>query len=602
MQVLIPAAGMGNRLGKYTNDKTKCMVSVHEVTLIERCLNILSKYNISRIILVVGYQKENLKKFLGNQYNGIEIIYIDNDIYDKTNNIYSIYLAKDELVKDDTILLESDLIFEEKIIENLISNQFPNIAVVDKYQPWMDGTVVEINNNFDIVNFVPKKDFEFNKSDLYYKTVNIYKFSKEFLENTYVPFLEAYSKALGQNEYYEQVLRVITLLETQELKALPLQGEKWYEIDDAQDLDNANVIFAPEKEKLSLLSRRYGGYWRYSDIIDFCYLVNPYFPNKTFMGEMKNSFDTLVREYPSGANVQSLLAAKMFKCNPDQIAVGNGAAELIDTLAQYKNEKLGLFIPTFEEYSSRFKSVTLKKLNNPNFSYNKNDIINLAQENDGVILINPDNPSGNFIPYKDLLELINWFKINKKTFIVDESFVDFAENGLNSTLMKEEILNMYSGLIVIKSISKSYGVPGIRLGVIASSNIELISAIKKSIPVWNINSLGEFFFQIIGKYEKTYSSACNQIIVERNSLFTALEKNKLLTPINSQANYILCKVNLISSSMLIEMLCNGYNILAKDCSEKKGFDGQSYVRLAVRNTIDNQYLIDSLLDIESKVV
>lgn len=602
MQVLIPAAGMGNRLGKYTNDKTKCMVSVHEVTLIERCLNILSKYNISRIILVVGYQKENLKKFLGNQYNEIEIIYIDNDIYDKTNNIYSIYLAKDELVKDDTILLESDLIFEEKIIENLISNQFPNIAVVDKYQPWMDGTVVEINNNFDIVNFVPKKDFEFNKSDLYYKTVNIYKFSKEFLENTYVPFLEAYSKALGQNEYYEQVLRVITLLETQELKALPLQGEKWYEIDDAQDLDNANVIFAPEKEKLSLLSRRYGGYWRYSDIIDFCYLVNPYFPNKTFMGEMKNSFDTLVREYPSGANVQSLLAAKMFKCNPDQIAVGNGAAELIDTLAQYKNEKLGLFIPTFEEYSSRFKSVTLKKLNNPNFSYNKNDIINLAQENDGVILINPDNPSGNFIPYKDLLELINWFKINKKTFIVDESFVDFAENGLNSTLMKEEILNMYSGLIVIKSISKSYGVPGIRLGVIASSNIELISAIKKSIPVWNINSLGEFFFQIIGKYEKIYSSACNQIIVERNSLFTALEKNKLLTPINSQANYILCKVNLISSSMLIEMLCNGYNILAKDCSEKKGFDGQSYVRLAIRNTIDNQYLIDSLLDIESKVV
>ncbi|APC14019.1 MULTISPECIES: aminotransferase class I/II-fold pyridoxal phosphate-dependent enzyme [Providencia] len=601
MQVVIPAAGMGNRLGKYTSDKTKCMVEVHNVTLIERCLSILSKYDISRIVLVVGYHKNKLKELLGNSYNGIEIIYIDNDIYDKTNNIYSIYLAKDELVKDDTILLESDLIFEEKIIENLVSNQFPNIAVVDKYQPWMDGTVVEINNNFDIVNFVPKKDFEFSKSDSYYKTVNIYKFSKEFLENTYVPFLEAYSKALGQNEYYEQVLRVITLLETQELKALPLQGEKWYEIDDAQDLDNANVIFAPKEEKLSLLSRRYGGYWRYSDIIDFCYLVNPYFPNKTFMGEMKNSFDTLVREYPSGANVQSLLAAKMFKCAPDQIAVGNGAAELIDILAQYKNEKLGLFIPTFEEYSSRFKSVTLQKLNNQNFTYDRNDIIKLAQENDGVILINPDNPSGNFIPYKDLIELIDWFKVNKKTFIVDESFVDFAENGLDSTLMKEEILNLYSGLIVIKSISKSYGVPGIRLGVIASSNTELISLIKKSIPVWNINSLGEFFLQIIGKYEKVYASACKQIITERNSLFSALSKNKLLTPIKSQANYILCKVSLISSTELIEILCTEYNILAKDCAEKKGFDNQPYIRLAVRDSVDNQHLIDSLLEIESKV-
>lgn len=601
MQVVIPAAGMGNRLGKYTNDKTKCMVEVHDVTLIERCLSILSKYDISRIILIVGYHKNKLKDFLGDNYNGIEIIYIDNDIYDKTNNIYSIYLAKDELIKDDTILLESDLIFEEKIIENLISNKFPNIAVVDKYQPWMDGTVVEINNSFDIVNFVPKKDFEFSKSDLYYKTVNIYKFSKDFLNNTYVPFLEAYSKALGQNEYYEQVLRVITLLETQELKALPLQGEKWYEIDDAQDLDNANVIFAPKDEKLDLLSRRYGGYWRYSDIIDFCYLVNPYFPNKTFMGEMENSFDTLVREYPSGANVQSLLAAKMFKCLPEQIAVGNGAAELIDMLAQNKNEKLGLFIPTFEEYSSRFKSVTLQKIANKDLTYNKDDIINLAKENDGVILINPDNPSGNFIPFKDLLELIEWFKVNNKTFILDESFVDFAENGLNSTLMKEEILNMYSGLIVIKSISKSYGVPGIRLGVIASSNIELISSIKKSIPVWNINSLGEFFFQIIGKYDKAYATACNQIITERNSLFSALSKNELLVPIRSQANYILCKVNLISSKTLIEILCNDYNILAKDCADKKGFGGQSYIRLAVRDSIDNQYLIDSLLEIESKV-
>ncbi|MBQ0472020.1 NTP transferase domain-containing protein, partial [Proteus mirabilis] len=145
MQVVIPAAGMGNRLGKHTIDKTKCMVKVHDITLIERSLSILAKFNISRIILIVGYHKDKLKNLLGNNFKGIEIIYIDNDIYDKTNNIYSIFLAKDKLVEEDTILLESDLIFEEKIIENLLSNKFPNLAVVDKYQPWMDGTVVEIN-------------------------------------------------------------------------------------------------------------------------------------------------------------------------------------------------------------------------------------------------------------------------------------------------------------------------------------------------------------------------------------------------------------------------------------------------------------------------
>lgn len=598
MQVLIPAAGMGNRLGKYTNDKTKCMVEVHNLTLIERSLNILSQYNISRIILVVGYEKEKLKSFLGNNYKEIEIIYIDNNIYDKTNNIYSIFLAKNKLIEDDTILLESDLIYEEKIIDNLLSNKFPNLAVVDKYQPWMDGTVVEINDEFDIVNFISKKDFDLNKTDKYYKTVNIYKFSKEFLANTYVPFLEAYSKALGQNEYYEQVLRVITLLDTQELKALPLNNEKWYEIDDIQDLDNAEVIFSPKDEKLNLLNKRYGGYWRYNDIIDFCYLVNPYFPNNTFIGEMKNSFNTLIREYPSGANVQSLLAAKLFKCNPDQIAVGNGAAELIDKLADELDIKLGLFIPTFEEYSTRFNNVVLEKTSNKNFQYNKQDIINLAQKSEGVILINPDNPSGNYISHSDVLELIEWFKKEQKIFIVDESFVDFAEDGLQSSLLSEELLNSYEGLIVIKSISKSYGVPGIRLGVIASSNIDLINKIKKDIPVWNINSLGEFFLQIIGKYEKVYQQACYNIIKERNILFEQLSQIPFLLPIKSQANYILCEVLKNKSSEIILTLCNEHNILAKDCSGKKGFNNGNYIRLAVRNSYDNQYLIDCLKEIK----
>ncbi|MBU5942261.1 aminotransferase class I/II-fold pyridoxal phosphate-dependent enzyme, partial [Proteus mirabilis] len=538
---------------------------------------------------IVGYHKDKLKNLLGNNFKGIEIIYIDNDIYDKTNNIYSIFLAKDKLVEEDTILLESDLIFEEKIIENLLSNKFPNLAVVDKYQPWMDGTVVEINDHFDITSFITKKDFNFNKTNDYYKTVNIYKFSKEFLKNTYVPFLEAYSKALGQNEYYEQVLRVITLLETQELKALPLQNEKWYEIDDIQDLDNAEVIFSPYEKKLSLLNKRYGGYWRYNELIDFCYLVNPYFPNKTFMGEMHNSFDTLVREYPSGADIQSLLASKLFKCKKEQIVVGNGAAELIDKLANHIDLKLGLFIPTFEEYSARFKNIQLERITNQDYCYTKNDIIRLANKVDGVILINPDNPSGNYISYKDVIELITYFKKEKKLLIIDESFIDFAEEGLHASLLSEDILNSYNGLIIIKSISKSYGVPGIRLGVLASSNVDLISKLKKDIPVWNINSLGEFFLQIIGKYEKPYQKSCSYIIKERNFLFEQLKSIKFLRPIKSQANYILCEVINKDSAEVVSALCNRFNIIAKDCSNKKGFENKNYIRLAVRNSSENQY-------------
>lgn len=601
MQVLIPAAGMGSRLGTYTQNKTKCMVEVAGVTLIERALNILVKKNISRIVIIVGYEKNSLIELLGNEYSGVPIKYITNEIYDKTNNIYSIFLAKEELVKDDTILLESDLIFEEGVIDKLIADNNPNVAIVDKYQRWMDGTVVNINEDFDITNFISGKSFDYNHVDTYYKTVNIYKFSKEFLTYKYVPFLDAYSKALGDNEYYEQVLKVIALLEEKELKALPLKGESWYEIDDVQDLDNAEVIFSSPENRQLLLSSRYGGYWRYEDVSDFCYLVNPYFPTEKFIDEMKFSFETLLREYPSGAGIQSLLAAKLFGCSQEQIVVGNGAAELIDILSRELGNKLGMFLPTFEEYSSRFKGIIAKSLTSENFAYSIADIIDYSSDKDGFLLINPDNPTGHYIKYNDIIELVEWFENNNKTLIIDESFIDFSDEGASASLLSSEMLEKSQSLIVIKSISKSYGIPGARLGVLASSNISLISSIRKKLPVWNINSIGEYFLQIIGKYTKEYSASCKKIAGERLRFMGELKRTGFLRPIESQANYILCEVSRLSSKELTERLSFEYNLLIKDCSAKRAFGGNDFVRIAVKDVNENNHMINALNVIDNSL-
>ena len=135
------------------------------------------------------------------------------------------------MIQDETILIESDLIFEKEVIKKIISSKFENIAVVDQYKPWMDGTVVKINEDFVIDYFISKSEFSYDDAHNYYKTVNIYKFSQKFLQDIYVPFLEAYASALGDNEYYEQVLKVIVNLDMGQLKALPLNGDLWYEID-----------------------------------------------------------------------------------------------------------------------------------------------------------------------------------------------------------------------------------------------------------------------------------------------------------------------------------------------------------------------------------
>jgi histidinol-phosphate/aromatic aminotransferase/cobyric acid decarboxylase-like protein/choline kinase len=593
MQILIPAAGMGKRLGSETYDKTKAMVEVNGKTLIERCLDSAVMHPIDRIILVVGYEKEKLKSFLGNSYKGVDIIYVENNDYATTNNIYSVFLAKDYLLEADTILIESDLIFEPKILQMVVDNKSENLALVDKHKPWMDGTVVKLNDDFSISHFISKADFNYNHVHEYYKTVNIYKFSKVFLNNVYVPFLEAYAKAMGNNEYYEQVLKVIVNLDMRHLKALPLDGETWYEVDDVQDLDNANLIFAEPNERYKLLSQRYGGYWRFDDLKDFCYLVNPFFPPEALNNELKFSLNKLMQSYPSGEKVQAMLGGKLFGVPESLIVVGNGAAELIDKVTSTLKGRFGLYGPTFEEYTARFKDVDLRVPNTEGFRYGADDVIALAEDNDGVILINPDNPSGNFIPYEGVIEILEKLNSAGKYLILDESFLDFAEGGFDSSVLNTADLERFPNLVVIKSIGKSYGVGGLRLGVLASSNTDLVKEVKSNIPIWNINSIAEFYLQVIGKYTAEYQESCAKLIQARVDLLRDLRTITYLQPYESQANYILCKVISKDAGQLASDLCNKYSILIKDCSGKASIEDQ-YIRVAVRDTRDNESLISSL--------
>ena len=148
MQAIILAAGMGRRLGEYTKDNTKCMVPVNGVRLIDRLLHQLSNLELSRVVIVVGYQAENLKSYIGTRYaDQLTIEYVENPVYDKTNNIYSLWLAKERLQEDDTLLIESDLIFSDRLFPMILENPYPNLALVAKYESWMDGTMVRIDTD-----------------------------------------------------------------------------------------------------------------------------------------------------------------------------------------------------------------------------------------------------------------------------------------------------------------------------------------------------------------------------------------------------------------------------------------------------------------------
>lgn len=601
MQALMLAAGMGRRMGKYTEAMTKCMVPIGGRTLLERAVEALKEAGIRKFVMVVGWEGDKLVEYIRQNISGMEFEFIYNHDYAITNNIYSLYMAREQLAADDTILLESDLVYDKGLIRAMVEDPAENLVAVAKYEHWMDGTVTTLDEDGAIHEFIEKKHFHFSDAASYYKTVNIYKFSKEFSRSQYIPFLEAYITAYGKNQYYELVLKALAHLSHAKLKAYVLEHVRWYEIDDAQDLDIANTLFAPDSEALPSYECRYGGYWRFPGLKDFCYLVNPYFPPKAMLEQMKFFYDTLLTQYPSGMSVEKLLTGKMFSVDEDYLLVGNGAAELIHALGGVSGGKLAVSLPSFNEYIRCFPSCEVHPLaaEETDFQLDRERLIAAAHEADILAIINPDNPSGSFLSFDDLRGVLDACQTTGTTCIVDESFIDFAEKEKRYTLLDDDILERYPNLIVIKSISKSYGVPGLRLGVLGSANRELVEQLRQALPVWNINSFAEYFLQIFSLHKASYWDACDQIVRQRDLLARNLATISFLKVYPSQANYIMCEVTGgRTAKELATYLLKEHDLLIKDLSQKDGFRGRQFIRVAVKNQEENETLYQALRELD----
>ena len=354
-------------------------------------------------------------------------------------------------------------------------------------------------------------------------------------------------------------------------------------------------------DKLSNYQKRFGGYWRFQDLKDFCYLENPKFPPKEMIEKINSFSKELITKYPSNKEIQSLTATSVFGVRQEEIVVGNGSAELIKELGKILSGKLTLNIPVFNEYISCFDEKNIIKNNTEenDYLYNKETIIKNMKNTKIIALINPDNPSGNFIEYNDMLEILEKAKEKSIKVIFDESFIDFTDKERRYTLIKHSILEKYPNLIVIKSISKSYGVPGLRLGVLASGNKEIVQKIKENLEIWNVNSFAEYFMQILYLYKKQYEEACDYIAEQRNNMYNEMQDINFLKVYKSQANYLMCKLLKYNSKELAEYLLNNYNILIKNLKDKEGFKNKNYIRIAIKSEEDNCELLKGLREFEN---
>jgi histidinol-phosphate/aromatic aminotransferase/cobyric acid decarboxylase-like protein/choline kinase len=590
MKAIILAAGYGNRMRPLTDNAHKTLLTIAGETIIGRILDGLCDNNITEFVIVTGYRREELVDFCSKHYPHCSIEYVHNERYRETNNIFSMSLAFEQIdIDSDIILIESDLIYEPAVIKRLLSSSYANVALVDRYASGMDGTVVKVENDV-ITSVIPPhlQDAKFDFSDKF-KTLNIYKFSKDFCNTVFKKLLTYYAKTINDNCYYELILGILIYMQQETIHAEILEGEKWAEVDDPNDLHVAEFAFN-HKRRASILEEGFGGYWNY-DIIDFCFIRNMYFPNAAVISEMRNNLPDLLHNYGSRQDILDQKMAWLLLCDKNSVHALSGASQIYPMLRpRFAGVKALLPSPTFGEYPRIFPNAAVY---GDAVGIDFDEIITKSKGCDLVVIVNPNNPTGSLIDTKTIMDFASHNP--KKTVIVDESFIEFAPcPSVLSQLEKTPLENV----IVIKSLSKSMGMPGLRLGYVYSRSLDFNSSIKECMPIWGLNSMAEFAMEIILKHRKSLSQSFTDTIRDREEFRKALAGVPCIEHVfPSAANFVLVSLKAPkSASRIAETLLSRHSIYVKDISHKF-HDGRAYLRFAVRLPGENSLLVKCLSEI-----
>lgn len=348
------------------------------------------------------------------------------------------------------------------------------------------------------------------------------------------------------------------------------------------------------------LATAHGGYWRYG-FIDHAYLYNLHFPPERFFELLKSQIHELVLNYPVAQSTLAGWVGDLIDQPPERIVVGNGAAELIKIVSGHVAQKLIVPVPSFNEYANAAPAgrVVEFALDTPSFQL---DIDKFAAEAlncnaDVAVVVTPNNPTSLLVPKVELIRLLTKLAEHNCMLIVDESFIDFASNRDQETLERE--IASYSNLAIFKSMSKAYGICGLRIGYMLTANAAFAEKVRAGIHIWNLNGFAETFLKMAPEYREEFESSCAQVRKDRDLFYQQLCSIEGLRVYKPDANYIFCRLPDRSPSgpEVAKTLFVEHNIYIKHCEEKNMPESDRYVRIASRTQDENKYLVKVLGDI-----
>lgn len=596
-RALILAAGVGRRMHPLTIDVPKCLIEVNGVPILFRSLQALASAGVSEAIIVVGHEAAQVRGRVGHNFNGIEIEYVDAPSFDTTNNIRSLWDAR-RYCDEDILLLEGDILFDSDVVMRLCEQVGSSMGVAPNNANF-SGTVVRHDDNGFVTAFIlgAELDGQLNGADAR-KTVNIYLLRAEALRTKILPELCRQVDSGNVQAYYETVFRdLVADGSLPDLVAVDVSSSRWYELDDNRDLEMAEFMFLSRERQYDRIQSLHGSYWRYG-VVDHSYLYNLHFPPPAMLDDLRDEVPDIVANYPVGQLELDRLVAQWTHTDPASIVVGNGAAELIKVLGQHLIEKMTISVPSFNEYENVLRPDQIDRvaLDPGTFELDLDAFAESARRagSNVAVLVTPNNPTALSIDRQAILRLARRLAEHGCRLIVDESFIEFSRAGRTASV--EGDVDNHPNLVVIKSMSKVFGIPGLRIGYLLTADLRFAATVRAHLPIWNLNGMAESFLRQVGRYRSEFAASCTVVRDTSQELYRALRELPGLAPLRPDANFVFCKITTpgLTGPALARRLYVEHGILIKECASKTMPEADRYLRIASRTAAENRQLIDAL--------
>lgn len=588
LTAVILTAGFARRMRPLTDHAHKTLLDVGGTTILGRIVDALLARGVDDVVIVTGYRDAEIRDFVHAKYPGIPFRFVHNARYRETNNIVSLSLAFAALdFTRDVVLVESDLLFDPSVLDAVTGPGEGNLALVDRYGPGMDGTVVAAQDGWITQVFPSHLQGESFRYDDKFKTLNIYRFDRRFCRDRFRPLLDCYANLIDGNVFYELVLGMLVNMQRERIRAVEVRSP-WVEVDDPNDLAAARFTFEPGR-RAEVLDRAAGGLWAH-DVLDFHFLRNMHFPTDAMLATLRQALPSTIRSYGSRQSVVDQKLAWHLLCDPARVRTLHGAAQAFPWLATlFADRPMAVPEPTFGEWTRLFPHA---RRYDDRFGYDLDTVADTLPDGGVLVVVNPNNPTGTETPTDALVSLAR--RRPGLRLVVDESFVEFSSQPSLVGALEEAPLD---NVLVVKSLSKTLGVPGLRLGYLYTCDRALLARVDPWIPIWNLGGPAEFFLETTLKFRPELARSFERTRQDRDDLVARLSACPVVERVQSGGgDFVLAKLRggPARGPALVSALVARDRVWVKDVSDRLVHEPATWLRLAVRVPDDHRRLCDAL--------